>query len=222
MGATCSAGSFDRAEQKARLLRRHLALMTFTDPLPIRLYLAHPGSRLSTFVRGKSSASPYWAYLWAGGWALAHHIARNPQLVCGKRILDLGAGSGFVAIVAALCGARIVRAAEIDDYAIEAMKLNSAANSVHIEIAGGMLDATNVLDQIDLILAGDVFYDEKVARSMFTFLSDCSRHTIDILIGDPGRTSLPRERLCEIASYDVRDFGLPEGATVEAGVFRLK
>jgi len=45
--------------------------------------------------------SPYWAYYWAGGLALARYVIDHPEVVAGRRVLDLGAGSGLVAIVAA-------------------------------------------------------------------------------------------------------------------------
>ena len=34
---------------------------------------------------------PYWAFAWAGGQALARYLLDNPQLVCGRHVLDLGA-----------------------------------------------------------------------------------------------------------------------------------
>ena len=38
---------------------------------------------------------PYWAFAWAGGQALARYVLDNPLLVAGKRVLDIGAGSGL-------------------------------------------------------------------------------------------------------------------------------
>src|SRR5258705_4399166 len=57
---------------------------------------------------------PFWAFAWAGGQALARHVLDHPELVRGRHVLDLAAGSGLVAIAAALAGAASVRAVEID------------------------------------------------------------------------------------------------------------
>ena len=47
----------------------------------------------------------YWAFCWASGQVLARFIMDNPQYVKGRRVLDFGAGSGVVAVAAAIAGA---------------------------------------------------------------------------------------------------------------------
>ena len=59
---------------------------------------------------------PYWAFAWAGGQALARHVLDHPKAVAGLRVLDLAAGSGLVAIAAAMAGAAPVVAADIDAF----------------------------------------------------------------------------------------------------------
>src|SRR5271169_4978025 len=67
-------------------------------------------------------SAPYWAFAWAGGQALARYILDNPALVAGKKVLDFGAGSGIVALAAARAGAADVLAADIDTFAVAAIK----------------------------------------------------------------------------------------------------
>src|SRR5262245_25665142 len=59
---------------------------------------------------------PYWAFAWAGGQALARYLLDNPGLVDDRCVLDLGSGSGLVAIAAAKAGARRALAADIDAF----------------------------------------------------------------------------------------------------------
>lgn len=194
------------------------------EPVPalpqIRLYTAHPGSRLSPLL-GADGAAPYWAYPWAGGLALAQHVVQHPELVSGRRVLDLGAGSGLVAIAAALAGAE-VSAAEIDPYGRAAIILNAAANGVNlplveIDIAG---DAPR---QFEMILAGDVFYLPEVAARMLPFLARSAAAGVDVLIGDPGRRDLPVDRLTAVASYPVGDVGDARNRSERVGtVYRLR
>ncbi|MDB5615282.1 MAG: methyltransferase, partial [Devosia sp.] len=150
-------------------------------------------------------AAPYWAYQWAGGLGLARHIRAYPELVAGKRVLDLGAGSGLVGIVAAQAGAT-VSAAEIDVNGRAAIALNAEANGVvlplvDVDILGEALSA------FDVILGGDVFYLQDVARQMLPYLVRCVAAGMEVLIGDPGRRDLPTERLTAIATYPVGDVG---------------
>ena len=132
-------------------------------------------------------------------------------------MLDLGAGSGLVGIAAAKAGAKSVLAAEIDPFGIAAIALNAAANGASIEVIAIDLDAPP--PDIDLVLAGDVFYAPEVAGRMLPFLDRCRAAGLGVLIGDPGRTDLPRARLRSVAQYLVGDVGEPqrEGFVFELG-----
>ncbi|MFI5101679.1 MAG: class I SAM-dependent methyltransferase, partial [Actinomycetes bacterium] len=63
---------------------------------------------------------PFWAFPWAGGQALARYVLDHPDTVRGRDVLDLGTGSGIVALAAARAGARHVTAWDTDAEAIEA------------------------------------------------------------------------------------------------------
>ncbi|MBW8767118.1 MAG: 50S ribosomal protein L11 methyltransferase, partial [Geodermatophilales bacterium] len=60
------------------------------------------------------SEPPFWAAAWPGGQALARHVLDHPEVVAGRSVLDLGSGSGLVAVAAAMAGAASVIASEID------------------------------------------------------------------------------------------------------------
>jgi predicted nicotinamide N-methyase len=183
----------------------------------IVLYAAHPASRLSRLDSGRSGpAPPYWAYGWAGGTVLAHHLFKDPESIRGRRVVDLGAGSGIVAVAAAKCGAASVVACDIDPNAIAAIGLNAGANDVSVGVLHDDLLSAAPPD-VDVILAGDVFYEKGLADRMLGFLGTCRAAGIDVLIGDPLRTALPQERLRLLAEYPVTDFGDPAGARATLG-----
>src|ERR1700744_4277801 len=75
---------------------------------------------------------PYWAFAWAGGQALARYILDNPEVMRGKSVLDLGAGSGLVGIAAMKAGAATVLSADIDHFAEAAIALNAQTNGVTV------------------------------------------------------------------------------------------
>ena len=102
----------------------------------VSIHTATPASGLRRLVAGRN---PYWAWCWAGGLALARHILAHPELVAGRRALDLGTGSGLVAIAAARAGAAHVLAVDSDADAVAAAEANAAANAVTIECGAQVL-----------------------------------------------------------------------------------
>ncbi|WP_292040429.1 methyltransferase, partial [Mesorhizobium sp.] len=189
--------------------------LTPVPSLPeIRLYMAHPGSGLRRLLEPDGDADesaaepqpPYWAYAWAGGAVLARYVLDRPSIVMDRRVLDLGAGSGLVGIAAAKAGAREVLATEIDCNGVVALGLNAAANGVAITTIGEDITA-GPPPAVDLVLAGDVFYGQAVARRVIPFLDRCLAAGIEVLVGDPGRAWLPRARLRLLGEYQVPDVG---------------
>jgi predicted nicotinamide N-methyase len=152
---------------------------------------------------------PFWAFAWAGGQALARYVLDRPEIVGGKRVLDLAAGSGLVGIAAMRAGASSVTASDIDAFACTATLLNAKANDVRLSICGDDLLAASIDDDPsfsnawDVILAGDIFYERDTAERAFAFLSRHVARGAAVLIGDPSRTYLPKDRLTRCAEYNV-------------------
>lgn len=166
-------------------------------------------------------APPFWAFPWAGGQALARYLLDRPGTVAGRRVLDLASGSGLVAVAAARAGAARVTANEIDGYAAAAIALNAHANGVPVEVRpGDLLDGD--AGGAELVLAGDVFYSRELATRMLAFLDRARAAGAEVLVGDPGRAYLPRERLTEVGSYVVPVLrALEDADTKRVTVWRL-
>jgi predicted nicotinamide N-methyase len=146
---------------------------------------------------------PFWAFAWAGGQALARHVLDNPEIVRAKRVLDLASGSGLVAIAAMKAGAASAAATDIDQFAIEAAIVNASLNNVPITpLAGDLLEKDPPHD-IDVILVGDLFYEKHLATHCLDWLNQAHELAIDVLIGDPGRSYLPKDKLKRVADYAV-------------------
>lgn len=160
---------------------------------------------------------PYWAFAWAGGQALARYILDNPALVQGKTVLDIGSGSGLVALAAAKAGAAHVTAADIDAFACAAMRLNAAAND--LEIATTQDDVIGTTGAWDVILVGDLFYERPLAERLLSWLRPLE---IMALLGDPGRTYFPKDGVEKLATYTVQTTrDLEDREIRETGVYRL-
>lgn len=201
-------------------VRKRLPLAAVPGVPEIRLHGAVPSSGLHQLARRDRAGfgTPYWAYHWAGGIALARYLLDQPGMVAGKNVVDLGTGSGIVAIAAALAGAAKVTAIDIDRYAAIAAGINASENGVAVEI--GIRDVlAGRLPDADILMAGDLFYDEALASRMVVFLSECRAVGMTVLIGDPGRGHLPQDRLRRLADYRVRERA--QGAERMAAIFAM-
>ena len=148
---------------------------------------------------------PYWAFAWAGGQALARYVLDHAEQLRGARVLDLAAGSGLVGIAAARAGAAPVVSVDIDAFAEAAMVINGEANDVYLDI--------HIIDPLDgpappgprydVILVGDLFYERDTATRALAFLTRHAAVGTRVIIGDPGRAYLPRERRVKACEYAV-------------------
>jgi predicted nicotinamide N-methyase len=152
------------------------------------------------WLRERALQPPYWAFAWPGGQALARHVLDNPGLVAGKRVLDFAAGDGIAAIACARAGARLVEAAEIDDIARAAIRLNAAANGAQVTVAAA--DVVGEVCRWDLILCGDVCYEAPMTAHILPWLRMMARDA-EVWIADPGRAYLPSTGLSRIGEYCV-------------------
>ena len=160
---------------------------------------------------------PYWAFAWAGGQALARYVLDNPAIVAGKRVLDLGSGSGLVGIAAMKAGAAAVTAADIDSFAAAAIAMNAQANGVTMKVATCNLIGGHA--PWDLILVGDLFYERPLAESLLDWLRPL---TAEVLMGDPGRTYFPRQGVEKLGTYNVQTTrDLEDREIRETSVYRL-
>jgi predicted nicotinamide N-methyase len=144
---------------------------------------------------------PFWAFAWAGGQALARYILDNPETVRGRRVLDFASGSGLVAIAAMKAGAKDVTACDIDPFAIAAIGLNAEAN--HVMVSPMQVDLVGSDQGWDTVLAGDICYERDLAMRVTDWLFGLSERHATVLIGDPGRSYLPTDRLERLAVYQV-------------------
>jgi predicted nicotinamide N-methyase len=160
---------------------------------------------------------PFWAFAWAGGRALARYLLDRPQVVRGRRVIDIASGSGLVAIAAAKAGAEAVTACDIDPLAAAAIAMNACANKVAVKgvCADILSDRGPQAAAGDLVLAADAFYERDLADRVMLFLEHAHRCGAAILAGDFGRTYLPRDRLSAVATYDVPGLLVLEGSEIK-------
>jgi len=210
-----------------------VAANTRPNPVPlcpeITLYVADQAVplwlRTAEEIDDMGLPPPFWAFAWAGGQALARFVLDQPRWVRGKRVLDLGAGSGLVGIAARLSGAAAVICADPDPWAQAAIELNAELNGVRLDSTGQDLLALPedpLPLECDIVLVGDLFYEQPLADHVLAFLSAQRATGRMALVGDPGRSYLPKDRLVRMAEYGVPAAGELEDADIKrTAVWRL-
>lgn len=188
-----------------RFIRANTGVLSPPHVPEIRLHLATEAHELWLKTEEELEEiglpPPFWAFAWAGGQGLARYILDHPEIVRGRRVIDFASGSGLVAIAAMKAGAASALAADIDPWAETAVRLNADLNGV--EIAYTADDITGRDLTADVTLAGDVFYDKSFAERLLPWFTALVASGSTVIVGDPGRSYCPRERMTALATYEV-------------------
>lgn len=152
---------------------------------------------------GEGEAPPFWAFCWGSGQAVARYLLDRPEIVRGRRVVDLGAGSGIAGLAAARAGAAHVVANDLDPQARRATELNAALNGLEVETSAG------VPDDWDLMLAADVLYETGLRAWVLGAATPERR----VLLADPERAGTPRleqEAFARLAATTFPDVDSPQ------------
>ena len=207
-------------------LIRALCEIRATPMVPeIRAYLSSEGHRFwrqgEEAMQAYPFGMPFWGIPWAGGLGLARWILDNPQVVSGKSVWCFAAGAGIEAIAAKYSGATQVTVNDIDPIACAAAKLNAEINGVSVQTSNHDKIGKS-LEHIDVFLAGDFCYDERLSERVFDWLDTLVKKGGQVYVGDPGRTFLQKGRLQTIwrgAGEPGHDYDDPD--IRRAGVYRF-
>jgi predicted nicotinamide N-methyase len=164
---------------------------------------------------------PFWAVVWPGAAVLSRFLLAERERVRGRRVIDLGCGSGVVAIAGKKAGARSVVAIDGDPAAVDAARVNCRLNGVSIETrVGDASQWAGTFRADDVVTLSEMFYDEPGSILLSEMADQAVARGATVLVADGERKFLPHSKLRKLREELVRVDTILEGVTHRrVGVF---
>jgi predicted nicotinamide N-methyase len=130
---------------------------------------------------------PHWTKLWPAGLAMADFIHQHPELVQDKKVLELAAGLGLPAFVAA----RYAKTVCCSDYLQEAVD-TMARSAEHLQLTNvtcQVLDWNHLPEVLspDVLLLSDINYDPDQFDQLYQVLHRFLQQGTTMLLTTPQR-----------------------------------
>mmetsp|Transcript_12481 Transcript_12481/g.25924 ORF Transcript_12481/g.25924 Transcript_12481/m.25924 type:complete len:355 (-) Transcript_12481:117-1181(-) len=111
---------------------------------------------------------PFGVVMWPGSILAAQEMARHRDVVAGKTVLLLGAGTGLEAQAAACIGANRVIATDISKLVLKLLNYGAERAGLGDIIEGRVFDlfSEEELPDCDVVVAADVLYNELLGMQM--------------------------------------------------------
>jgi predicted nicotinamide N-methyase len=156
-------------------------------------YLGDEGERL-----------PYGVMLWPASIALAHDLSARGDELVGKRVLELGAGTGMPGIVAAALGAQVLQI-DHSQAALHVCAMNAQRNGVtSTEVRDAEWETFHSEQRFDLVLGSDVLYVTTMHDRLRAICDQYLAPGGKALFADPFRAqSLPMLEAMEASGWRV-------------------
>ncbi|KAJ2901727.1 uncharacterized protein MKZ38_001537 [Zalerion maritima] len=174
---------------------------------------------------------------WEAALHLGQYLCRSPDIIKGRRVLELGAGTGYLAILCAkyLNATQVIASdgsPDVTNFIPENFFLNFLEGSGGLSamdlkwghaIAGAEEEEWNAGDPIDVVLGADITYDESTIPALVATLLELFSHfpSLGVLISATERNKTTYEsflRVCRLRALSVTglEFEMP---TTSGGPF---
>lgn len=147
---------------------------------------------------------PYFGVLWPSSIALSEFISEHPELVKGKKVLELGCGLGLPSLVSSHLGGEVLATdyhPDVEEYYLRNCR-HSSVESFYRRL--NWREGTEDIGKFDIVIGSDVLYESKHASEVASGLIRFLKPDGIILLSDPLRpylqkflTAMKGERMSE-------------------------
>ncbi len=130
---------------------------------------------------------PYWAEVWPSAIGLSEHIALHPELVDGKRILEIGCGLGLPGIVAGLMGGSVILSDYLEDPLVLARYNWQLNRPDMVEVLQLDWRRPEEWPSADLVVASDIAYESRSFALLQQLFRRLAEQGTAVLLSDPDR-----------------------------------
>jgi methyltransferase-like protein 23 len=169
----------------------------------------HTGAIVTTeqeqqYLAREQGRLPYGVMLWPASIALAHDVLGRADTLRGKRVLELGAGTGLPGIIAASLGARVLQI-DRSEAALHVCALNTERNGVTgSDAREAEWETFHSDERFDFILGSDVLYVTTMHDRLRAICDQYLAPGGTALFSDPFRAqSLPMLEAMEASAWRV-------------------
>jgi predicted nicotinamide N-methyase len=152
---------------------------------PVTLFVSDDPDRDLDEAIAAGAPAPYGRVLWSSAPCVARVLAERS--LAGRRVLELGCGTGLASLVAARSGARVL-ATDVDEGALASVALGARALGVALETAIFDVRGPAPLPPADIVVIADLLYEELLAAAVARRAGEALRAGAQVILGDPGRT----------------------------------
>jgi predicted nicotinamide N-methyase len=190
------------------LLDAHAPLTS--APLCPEIRIFHATSLVTVWEAAEGSVgrvlpSPFWAYPWPAGAALARYVLDHVHDIAGRRVLDFGCGGAIASLAATLAGAAAVVANDVDPWALAVARLAAAAQEPPLTLTTCATDFTAPnapsIDDFNVVLCGDLGYERSVAGAQRAVLERARAAGARVFVADAGRPYFQADGLTCLATH---------------------
>ncbi len=130
---------------------------------------------------------PYGFLLWESAIGLAYYIEAHPEMVQGKRLLELGAGLGFAGLVARSVGAQVWQTDHLHGV-LAIADYNAQKNGIQdIERFVADWRTWENKEQYDVLLGADILYERQMQPYLETIFCQALAPDGVLILADPQR-----------------------------------